>query len=149
MRPSAQPFLWKWVVIEWEWKIISISKAVHWTSFWYRGPGELGNGLFLLPPQGLRPEGEIPRRHSSNSRVYQAKYLQMKYTVIQSQKRSRFAWTAAAITSHACVFRGARFSSFPTNACSTENNIPFPLFYLRGKWPINSFEIKCWKTKHD
>ena len=24
----------------------------------------------LLPPQGFRPEGEIPRRHSSNSRVY-------------------------------------------------------------------------------
>ena len=25
---------------------------------------------FYLPPQGFRPEGEIPRRHSSNSRVY-------------------------------------------------------------------------------
>ena len=24
----------------------------------------------LLPPQGFRPEGEIPRKHSSNSRVY-------------------------------------------------------------------------------
>ena len=24
----------------------------------------------LLPPRGFRPEGEIPRRHSSNSRVY-------------------------------------------------------------------------------
>ena len=24
----------------------------------------------LLPPQGFRPEGEILRRHSSNSRVY-------------------------------------------------------------------------------
>ena len=30
----------------WEWKIISISKAEHLTSFWYRGPGKLGNGLF-------------------------------------------------------------------------------------------------------
>ena len=26
------------------------------------------------------------------------------------------------------VFRGARISSLPTNACSTENNIPFLLF---------------------
>ena len=43
MRPSAQPFLWKWVLFAWEWKIISISKAEH---FWYRGLGELGNGLF-------------------------------------------------------------------------------------------------------
>ena len=25
---------------------------------------------YLLPPQGFRPEVEIPRRYSSNSRVY-------------------------------------------------------------------------------
>ena len=37
------------------------------------------------------------------------------------------------VASHAGLFRRARFSSLPTNACSTENNIPFPLFYLRGK----------------
>ena len=30
------------------------------------------------------------------------------------------------IASHAGVFRGARFSSLPTYACSTEDNIPFP-----------------------
>ena len=30
------------------------------------------------------------------------------------------------IASHASVFRGARISSLPTNAWSTENNIPFP-----------------------
>ena len=41
--PSAQPFLWKWVLPAW--KIVSLSKAEHLTSFWYRGPGELGNGL--------------------------------------------------------------------------------------------------------
>ena len=46
MRPSAQPFSWKWVLFAWEWKIISTSKAEHLTSFWYRGPRELGNGLF-------------------------------------------------------------------------------------------------------
>ena len=34
--------------------------------------------------------------------------------------------------SHAGIFRGARISSLPTNACSTENNIPLSLFYLRG-----------------
>ena len=37
------------------------------------------------------------------------------------------------VASHAIVFKGARFSSLPTKACSTEKNIPFPLFYLRGK----------------
>ena len=49
MRPSAQPFLWKWVLFAWDWKIISISKAEHLTSFLYRGPGELGNGLLIFP----------------------------------------------------------------------------------------------------
>ena len=29
MRPRAQPFLWKWVLFAWQWKIISISKAEH------------------------------------------------------------------------------------------------------------------------
>ena len=47
MRPSAQPFLWKWVLFAWEWKIFSISKAEHLTSFRYRGPGELGIGLLV------------------------------------------------------------------------------------------------------
>ena len=48
MRPSAQPFLWKWVLLAWEWKITSISEAEHLTLFWYRGPGGLGNGLFSI-----------------------------------------------------------------------------------------------------
>jgi len=29
MRLGAQPFLWKWVLFAWEWKMISISKAEH------------------------------------------------------------------------------------------------------------------------
>ena len=37
MRPSAQPFLWKWGLFAREWKVISISKTEHLTSFWYRG----------------------------------------------------------------------------------------------------------------
>ena len=45
MRPSVQPFLWKWVLFAWEWKIICKSKTEHLT-FWYIGLGELGNGLF-------------------------------------------------------------------------------------------------------
>ena len=57
----------------------------------------------------------------------------------QRQKRE----VIAILPSPAGVFRGARFSSLPTNAWSTENNFPFPLFYLHGKGPIESFEIKC------
>ena len=45
MRLGAQPFLWKWVLFEWEWKMISKSKAEHLPSFWNRDQGELGNGL--------------------------------------------------------------------------------------------------------
>ena len=45
MRLGAQPFSWKWVLFEWEWKLISISKAELLPSFWNRGPRELGNGL--------------------------------------------------------------------------------------------------------
>ena len=54
---------------------------------------------------------------------------------------------ASGVASHANVFKGARFSSLPTKACSTEKSIPFPLFYLPGNWLINSFEIKCWRAK--
>ena len=50
MRLGAQPFLGKWVLFAWEWKMISISKAEHLPSFWNRGPGELGNGLFNFLP---------------------------------------------------------------------------------------------------
>ena len=32
MRLGAQPFSWKWVLFEWEWKMISISKAGGWLS---------------------------------------------------------------------------------------------------------------------
>ena len=48
LRSSAKPFLWKWVLFAWEWKIIFTSKAEHLTSFWYRNPRELGNGLLIL-----------------------------------------------------------------------------------------------------
>ena len=41
-----------------------------------------------------------------------------------------FLWLLASsnswLASHAGVFRGARISSLPTNACSTQNNISFP-----------------------
>ena len=42
MRLGAQPFLSRWVLFAWEWKMISISKAEHLPSFWNRGLGEIG-----------------------------------------------------------------------------------------------------------
>ena len=46
-------------------------------------------------------------------------------------------------------FGEIRISSLSSNACTTANNIIFPLFYSRGKLPISSFEIKCSQAKHD
>ena len=52
------------------------------------------------------------------------------------------------LASHAGVFRGAPFSSLPTNACSTEDNIPFPCLGNASKYrhrvtpmPINRVPI--------
>ena len=67
----------------------------------------------------------------------------------KSSLRQKCLCLRSMLASHAGVFRGARFSSLPTNACSAENNIPFPLFYLRGKWQINICVIKCWQAKRD
>ena len=48
----------------------------------------------------------------------------------------RHARRGKALASHAGVFGGARLSSLPTNACSTENNIPFPNLAIHTVlWP--------------
>ena len=50
--------------------------------------------LFMSPSfclrstRGFRPEGEIPRRHSSSLRVYEGKYLQLKYAVSMPEQIS-------------------------------------------------------------
>ena len=41
-------------------------------------------------------------------------------------KLVNFVESCKDLASHAGVFRGARISSLRTNACSTEDNIPFP-----------------------
>ena len=46
MRLGTLPFLWEWVLFAWEWKMISISKTEYLPSFWNRGLGGLGYGLF-------------------------------------------------------------------------------------------------------
>ena len=51
MRLGAQPFLWKWVLFAWEWKMISIPKAEHLPLFWNKGPGKLGNMAYWKTPQ--------------------------------------------------------------------------------------------------
>ena len=59
MRLGTQPFLWKWVLFAWEWKIISISKAEHLPSFWNRGPGAISLRMQLSLLKGTRRDGSI------------------------------------------------------------------------------------------
>ena len=101
MKPSAHPFLWKWVLFAWEWKIISISKAEHLTSFWYRGLGELGNGLFIF--QFL---AAFKGNKTTNKKVLQkdTAYIVEKHSVLQP----------AVITDLVEEFVKGRFLSRPT-----------------------------------
>ena len=41
----------------------------------------------LLPPQGFRPEGEIPRRHSSNSRGRKVLKVEMYSHTVNIEKK--------------------------------------------------------------
>ena len=43
------------------------------------------------------------------------------------------------LASHAGVFRGARFSSIPTNACSTENKRSFPIVLFA--WQVTNQQL--------
>ena len=48
------------------------------------------------------------------------KFTQISFNLPKSRRSTVY------LASHAGVFRGARFSSLPTNPCSTEDNFPFP-----------------------
>ena len=48
------------------------------------------------------------------------------FPVTITQERGILFHCLKQLASHAGVFRGAHFLSLPTNACSTEDNIPFP-----------------------
>ena len=53
-RLGAQPLIWKWFFILMQIKLISTRKVEHLTSFWYRGPGELGNSLSTVSKKVIR-----------------------------------------------------------------------------------------------
>ena len=57
-------------------------------------------------------------------------------------------WFTNKLASHAGVFRGDRFSSLPTNACSTEDNIPFRSlanhFVLSEFWEVDLDRKVIW-----
>ena len=62
----------------------------------------------------------------SNGMSKEAQYENIQNTMLTLHVGLLGHKMAQGLASHAGVFRGARFSPLPTNACSTENNIPFP-----------------------
>ena len=70
---------------------------------------------------------------SSHPKKYLPKFSYPKNPGIENFKPKKIS-SVIPITSLACrCFLGACFSSLCTNSCSTEDNFPFPLFYLSGK----------------
>ena len=66
----------------------------------------------------------------------------------QRQRNVQEKCAARTLASHAGVFRGARFSSLSKNACSTEDNIPFPSlanhFVLSEFWEVDLDRKVIW-----
>ena len=61
----------------------------------------------------------------------------MKQISLKKQRRRK---VAIVVSTHEGVFREARFSSLPTNACSAEDNIRFPCLAKHIKFS------KFWKA---
>ena len=96
MRLGAQPFLWKWVLFAWEWKMISILKAEHLPSFWNRGPGELGNSLFRVIASDLQPFGGMDAfrlQYSARCNLFRLLIFNSRPTGINSFEE--FSWTTS------------------------------------------------------
>ena len=92
MRPSAQPFLWKWVLFAWEWKLIFISKAEHLTSFWFR-ESEMANCghcfTLLLPIQEVPMNSHFRDKYGLPERSQQTAFL---LSVILNKHHQIQAW---------------------------------------------------------
>ena len=84
-------------------------------------------GFFLLNTSILFAERLAT--HADFARVYSDLFYDVNHW--RDTQWGAFAFKSVKktdwrVTSHAGVFMGARISFFPTNACSTEDNIPFP-----------------------
>ena len=102
-----------------------------------------------LYPQGTHTSGSVISVHSCENLLEHAcalwkdmclRYIQNRTHVGVEFLSSHAHWNilskkvpkpflhkvANLLASHAGVFRGTRLSSLPTNACSTEDKIPFP-----------------------
>ena len=86
-RLGAQPLIWKWFFILMQIKLICTRKVEHLTSLWYRGPGELGNGLFMASAQGGDIYGDecysLDKTSRAISRARTSKKINFIFILIQ------------------------------------------------------------------
>ena len=96
MRLGVQALLLKWVLFAGEWKMISILKAEHLPSFWYRGPGELGNGLFRVIDSDWQPFGGMGAfrlQYSARCNLFRQHIFNSRPTGINLFEE--FSWTTS------------------------------------------------------
>ena len=92
-------------------------------------------GTFRTKCRAVSDPGEVP--------LPPPLLLLLHQTEARRAKTIFFDTTTPPPPSHAGVSRGARISSLPTNACSTEDNIPFP--HLANHAVLSKF----WKVDLD
>ena len=125
-RLSAKPLIWKRLFILTQIKPICTARVSHLVPFLKWEFVELGNGLFTMP-RNLHCKCAFTRyvRYVTHlSRIYTNGFVRTPTPILPLVKEYNFS--KKPLASYASVFRGASFSSLPTNACSTEDSIPFP-----------------------
>ena len=95
-RLSTKTFLWKCVLLAWEYKIPFISMASHLASLWNRGLGQLRKGLFLV----LATTWQAGHVESQYNRIFSRRiYMKIEFS---SQRREMLLFLStnmAAMTS--------------------------------------------------
>ena len=134
MRLGAQPFLWKWVLFEWEWKMISISKAEHLPSFWNRGPGN--------------SEMAYSRGINSMSAIEWPGWLKWEGTAAVVFAWSFFCWCCCLSMFFKAFTKCA--TNFHTGDAPPRSPTPYPFLYhfSRKRYPFSIPSTDTWYPFH-
>ena len=125
MRPSAQPFSWKWVLFAWEWKIISTSKAEHLTSFDTEAQGNSEMAYSEL---------------KTVSKVIEMEKYFARFSNGLSVLHAHHRWPADFCAVHRC------YISPGTN--SRADFVRFPFHYFKKRQRIKSYKLKRKKENY-
>ena len=119
MRPSAQPFSWKWVLFAWEGKTISTSKAEHLTSFDTEAQGNSEMAYSEL---------------KTVSKVIEMEKYFARFSNGLSVLHAHHRWPADFCAVHRC------YISPGTN--SRADFVRFPFHYFKKRQRIKSYKLK-------